>query len=663
MKRLLISFVVVALSFVSGSVSLASADTSIPLPTGTTTYLLTAPENPLFSYDPAEAVPVGFGPAANGDSVVRIALGLRPFAGAADVYVAFIHSAAPGQLNVLMPDNSFAAFSLAAVSQAMAAGSFPAGMLPWKGATTEEIDQALIDFTPSGNLPNGRYDIIVLATPAGQISSYYLWMSNFTISTHSITPPAGQVIYSAAETAALLANSDTAERGVWSVLANLGIGVYTADGTAVMAESERSVDDFWLLDFEVPMLVDMVKTPARSLEESFNAEIVVSGTRLGIDTSALCDVFVMLGRPCPPELSQSIPSTPYTGTIASTIQEAALALTDAELDTFLFQLLTAMGIDLADRSLLYDTPNGSLIAATYSPFQAWLLFLDTFGTPNGSAVTPQAKRALAKTAVSPFLPKTALRAAPPEQCNFQAVGTGEALWGVLKDKLAGKIKEIVLETVLPGSEQLTDVYPEDVVKAMNFSLATNTFLYAEPSTKTHLGHGGSGQPLTFTALALLNTNYGKEKSADRAMETPLTVQCGRWRGLKWFNGLVPIEDVPLHWSYPSALTQHGDLSVIPACANAGDATCDVYDNKTGTDGKKTVQFLPDRETADYTGRYGPIITETGDVEVRFDLLQTYGEYANYAWWILDKLMPETESRTATVEYHDYVPLPDEPHPL
>ena len=661
MNRALISFVLfVALSFVNGFVPVAFAEGGIPLPTGANSYVLTAPANPLFSENPAEAVPVGFGPAANGESVVRIALGLEPFAGPADVYVAFIHSAAPGQLNVLMPDNSFVPFSTASVAQAMAAGSFPAGMLPWKGATTEEIDLALVDFIPSGSLPNGRYDVLVLATPVGQISSYYLWTSSFTLSTHTLLPPAGQVIYSAAETAALLANSDTAERGVWSVLANFGIGVYTADGTAVMAGSERSVDDFWLLDFEIPMLVDMVKAPAQSLEESFNPEIVVSGTRLGLDITALCQPLIAMGIPCPfpTELGQS---TPYEGTIASTILEASLTLTDADLDTFLFQLLTAMGIDLTDRSLLYDTPNGALISATYSPFQAWLLFLDTFVTPNGSSVTPQAKRILGKAAVSPFLPKTALRAAPPEQCNFQAVGTGEALWGVLKDKLAGKVKEVVLSTILPGSEQLADVYPEDVVKAMNFSLATNTFLYAEPSTKTHRGHGGSGQPLYFTALALLNTNYGKEKSADKPMETPLTVQCGRWRGLKWFNGLVPIEDVPLHWSYPSALTQNGDLSVIPACANAGDATCDVYDNKTGPDGKRTVQFLPDRETADYTGRYGPLVSETGDVEVRFDLLQTYGEYANYAWWILDKLLPETESRTATVEYHEYVP--DEPHPL
>ena len=79
-----------------------------------------------------------------------------------------------------------------------------------------------------------------------------------------VTAPGEDVIrLSPAETAAARTDAATAESGVWSVLANLGIGVYTGSGQRVLGGSETSEDDFWLYDFEVPALVRMATAPPR----------------------------------------------------------------------------------------------------------------------------------------------------------------------------------------------------------------------------------------------------------------------------------------------------------------------------------------------------------------------------------------------------------------
>ncbi len=65
----------------------------------------------------------------------------------------------------------------------------------------------------------------------------------------------------AAATVADLADPDRAESGVWSLLANLGIGVYSPDGTQILAGSETGPDDFFLNDFQVEWLVGLSQQP------------------------------------------------------------------------------------------------------------------------------------------------------------------------------------------------------------------------------------------------------------------------------------------------------------------------------------------------------------------------------------------------------------------
>ena len=78
-----------------------------------------------------------------------------------------------------------------------------------------------------------------------------------------IAPPSGATKLPIAETVAGLGDSRRVQTAVWSVLAHLGIGVYRANGTRVLAGSERKARDFWIYDFEVPLLGRMVGEAAR----------------------------------------------------------------------------------------------------------------------------------------------------------------------------------------------------------------------------------------------------------------------------------------------------------------------------------------------------------------------------------------------------------------
>ncbi len=139
-----------------------------------------------------------------------------------------------------------------------------------------------------------------------------------------------------------LADSSTANLGVWSLLNQLGVGVYTASGEHVMDGSETGEDDFWLYDFEVPLLVRMAtETPY-----------------------PFTDYYTMLA-------AWGLPSDLDS-------QEALLALYkdtyDANSGDFLPSLLSAMGLDF--------TGDPSI-----TPLQEWLLILDTFIPPNGNATS------------------------------------------------------------------------------------------------------------------------------------------------------------------------------------------------------------------------------------------------------------------------------------
>ncbi len=125
--------------------------------------------------------------------------------------------------------------------------------------------------------------------------------------------------------------------GVRAMLEILGIGVYTPDGRQVLAGSERSEDDFWLYDFELPALEAMAGGAPAGFED-FAAVVRANG---------------------------------YGGS-AEDLRADYERIYAAHPDHPLVQLLAATGVDFAD-------------APRLTPLQQWLLLLDTFVPPNDRA--------------------------------------------------------------------------------------------------------------------------------------------------------------------------------------------------------------------------------------------------------------------------------------
>ncbi|MFN2273303.1 MAG: hypothetical protein ACK2TX_00505, partial [Anaerolineales bacterium] len=148
------------------------------------------------------------------------------------------------------------------------------------------------------------------------------------------------------ETAAALNSPERAEDGVWSLLAQLGIGVYTADGHQIMPGSETSEADFWLYDFELPALAEMAQGAPVPFERY--ASLLTAAGVQGAPSSLIANYREVYARH---------PDHP------------------------LVELFAAMGLDFEPGLQL-------------TPLQEWLLLLDTFIPPNpiGNALDPGSAR-------------------------------------------------------------------------------------------------------------------------------------------------------------------------------------------------------------------------------------------------------------------------------
>ncbi|MFO7893243.1 MAG: hypothetical protein R6U63_05900 [Longimicrobiales bacterium] len=166
-----------------------------------------------------------------------------------------------------------------------------------------------------------------------------------------VGPEGGEVVVdtfpvlSASETAQLLAASGTAERGVKSLLRNLGIGVYDTAAIQLSPGSATGPDDFWVYDLVIPTLAVMATAPERTFAD-FHGDLVEVG--LALDPARLLAV--------------------YRDTYA------------AHSDGFLSRLFAALGVDWT----------AAPAALQLSPLEEWLLYLDGFVPPNpqpGTAAT------------------------------------------------------------------------------------------------------------------------------------------------------------------------------------------------------------------------------------------------------------------------------------
>jgi hypothetical protein len=149
-------------------------------------------------------------------------------------------------------------------------------------------------------------------------------------------PSAAQIKLSPIETADALTDPEKAGIGIWSLIANLGIGVYTGDGEQILPGSELSEHDFWLYDFELPLLAQMAQGDPRPFRITTSRLTAVGFTGTTMDLTRI-----------------------YRDTYA------------LNADKFLVQLFNAMDVHFREGIEL-------------TPLQEWLLMLDTFVPANGS---------------------------------------------------------------------------------------------------------------------------------------------------------------------------------------------------------------------------------------------------------------------------------------
>lgn len=167
--------------------------------------------------------------------------------------------------------------------------------------------------------------------------------------------------------AALLADPNRRLDGIVSMLASLGIGVYTPDGVQILQGSESIEDDFFLYDFEIPLLASMAGAPARPFLE----------------------VHAVLAR------------AGFTGTPAELALGYATAFGEHP-EAYVGRLLVAMGVEPGQPDL--------------TPLQSWLLLL-TLVPPNDGRPTASVSLALAGP--------------PIARCGGIITGAGvQPLWGV-----------------------------------------------------------------------------------------------------------------------------------------------------------------------------------------------------------------------------------------
>lgn len=263
---------------------------------------------------------------------------------------------------------------------------------------------------------------------------------------HVDPPPADSIQLSPTETASALADPQRVEDGVWSLLSNLGIGVYTSDGEQILAGSETGPDDFWLYDFDVPLLASMANRPDQPFD---NYYLLVS--QFGID------------------ISEEEMLADYRRVYAQFEDE------------YLVRLFDAMGMTFDENMRL-------------TPLQEWLLFLDTFvpGNPQPSQTTQRV----------PSLVLMSLIAAPAQAgpCDRITGGGANYLWSI-----AGKVVSWARDAAKGFTGGVSSfVDPVDIVHALMMMDAVKTSLKPSPGL-VHEGHGGSkGDTVTYTARVSFN---------------------------------------------------------------------------------------------------------------------------------------------------------------
>ena len=309
----------------------------------------------------------------------------------------------------------------------------------------------------------------------------------------SIEPPSSIEAASPEQTAAWLENPDDVKRGVWSLLKNLGIGVYTQEGEQILAGSERSAEDLFLFDFEVSLLISRGQQSSKPFSDYYQM-LVPYG--LTLTEEELKDF--------------------YQGTY------------QAHADEWLAQLFQSMDLDFEGDVHL-------------SPLQEWLLFLDTFVPPTGK-----------ETAVIPASSRGLMALVPPQQeqnkfCDAVRGNNADTAWGLAWAAVgtASDAAATVGEAAKKGSlGVMSFLDPKDILHAIMMMMGVETKI-EKTASSAHENHDGQPDQVIFTVSV--------EFTGDLPAEI---VSCAAILGFD-VPKKGPIEGARVEWDLGSVLSEHG----------------------------------------------------------------------------------------------------------
>lgn len=151
----------------SGIYSAVAPYPPMPLPQGRSSFMYQCKQVPMKDLVPSTYKPVGMG--INSQGKIDICLSIPAMSGPADVYFG-LYAPEIDEENtyVLLPNMSFQPLAM--------------GIVPWKQAHTESIDQILFGEISASALPQGVYYLITMVTPHGDMENYYMWIGTFALS-------------------------------------------------------------------------------------------------------------------------------------------------------------------------------------------------------------------------------------------------------------------------------------------------------------------------------------------------------------------------------------------------------------------------------------------------------------------------------------------------
>lgn len=158
----LLSIVIVSIFHL---LTVSSSASVMDVPVGRQSFVYDSVPSPLASSDPAEARPIGI---SEGNHRLRLLMGLAQFSSPVDIYFG-VYASVVDQNNtyLLRPDGSFQTMSQ--------------GLVPWKKARIEAIDEDLFGEINIAQLLPGRYTLYVAVTPPDSQDDFVIWETSFDL--------------------------------------------------------------------------------------------------------------------------------------------------------------------------------------------------------------------------------------------------------------------------------------------------------------------------------------------------------------------------------------------------------------------------------------------------------------------------------------------------